>query len=289
METYQPYLALTKPRLMLLALATALLGFFMASYTYARPEPLKTALLLGTLLACALIGGGINALNQYLERGIDAKMKRTENRPLPAGRIRPKQALVFGVVLTAAGLACLLVFTNRLAFFLGLLTALSYLFLYTPLKARTPLNTLAGALPGALPCLIGWTAFRGSLSAEAWSIFLILFFWQLPHFFAIAWVYRDDYKKGGLRMLTRNDPDGQSTGKKIVLTSLALLPFTLYPVWLGLGGMLYLAAALISGVYFISEALRLSDGRMAEAKKFVSLSIYYLMVLIFSMMADKII
>ena len=289
MGTYQVYFSLTKPRLTLLALMTTLLSFFMASYTGPASQPFNTALLLETLLACALIGGGVSALNQYLERDIDAKMKRTENRPLPRGRILPGSVLFFGIALSAAGAACLLIFSNKLSFFLGLLTIASYLFFYTPLKPKTSLNTLAGAIPGALPCLIGWTSCRGELSPEAWSLFFILFFWQLPHFFAIAWVYREDYRKGGLRMLTHSDIDGQSTGKKIMLTSLILFPFTLYPVWLGLGGLLYLTAAAASGIYFNVQAANLHRGRMENAKSFVALSIYYLIALIFSMMADKIV
>ena len=282
MSQFRDYLELTKPRLTLLVLATAFLGFFMAS-----SGPWLPTLLAHTLLASALIGGGINALNQYLERAIDAKMKRTANRPIPAGRINPGNALLFGVALTLAGLLYLFLSTNLLTGALGLLTVITYVFFYTPLKQKTRLNTLVGAIPGALPCLMGWTASQNTLSLKAWSLFLILFFWQLPHFSAIAWVYKEDYDKSGLKMLTLKDADGRSTGKKIILGSVFLFPVTLLPVWVNLAHQIYFLTAVVAGIFFISTALWIDRQNLAGAKKFVTLSIYYLLVLIIAMVADK--
>lgn len=276
------YLELTKPRLTLLVLASAFLGFFMAG-----TGPLNVSLLFNTLAASALLGGGVNALNQYLERGIDARMTRTQNRPIPSGRIPPKRALLFGGLLTITGILHLYASTNLLAGHLGLLTAASYLLVYTPLKQITPWNTLAGAIPGALPCMLGWAARQNALSPEAWSLFLILFFWQLPHFFAIAWVYKEDYDKSGLKMLTLRDADGSRTGKKIILSAIFLFSVTLLPVVVGLSHRIYLAAAVLSGTFFIAASLRIHRQKLAGAKKFVSFSIYYLLALIIAMAADK--
>ncbi len=277
------YISLTKPRLTLLVLASTSLGFLMAG-----TGSLPTALLFHTLLGCALIGGGINALNQYLERFIDAKMKRTANRPIPSGRLEAQHGLIFGCILTIIGVVYLFALTNALAGFLGVLTVISYVFLYTPLKQKTSLNTFVGAVAGALPCIIGWVARENALPVGAWVIFLILFFWQLPHFFAIAWVYKEDYDGSGLKMLTRQDPDGRATGLKIILSSILLFPFTLLPVWAGIGQQLYSVAAILAGTFFIFAALLLYRRRMVHAKKFVSLSIYYLLILILAMVADKI-
>lgn len=283
MSLFNAYLELTKPRLTLLVLASAALGFFMA----ADGVP-DAGLLFHILFACALIGGGVNALNQYLERGVDTKMKRTQNRPIPSGRIPAAQALVFGASLCLTGIIYTFAFINPLTGFLGLLTAASYLFVYTPLKLITPWNTLAGAVPGALPSIMGWAACQNSLSKEAWVIFLILFFWQLPHFFAIAWVYKEDYDKSGLQMLTRLDTDGRKTGKKIILGALFLFPITLLPAALGSSREIYLFAAVLSGIFFMAASLRIHRQKLAGAKRFVSFSIYYLLVLIIAMAVDKI-
>ena len=283
MSVFQDYLELTKPRLTLLVLATAFLGFYMAS-----PRPFETTLVLHAIVGSALIGAGINTLNQYLEHFIDAKMRRTESRPIPSGRVRPDSALIFGSLLAVAGDTYLFFFTNRLTGFLGVLIIVSYLFFYTPLKQKTAFNTLVGAIPGALPCVMGWAAAQNALPKQAWPLFLILFFWQLPHFFAIAWVYREDYANSGFKMLTLSDADGRDTGKKIILGSLLLFPMTLLPVWAGLVGNVYLGTAILSGIFFILMSMRMYKQQLAGAKKFVSLSIYYLLILIIAMVADKI-
>lgn len=278
------YLELTKPRIITLALVTVAAGFFMAG----EHEPDFPWLLLAhALLGSTLIGGGVNALNQYLERSIDARMKRTAGRPIPSGRVSPFAALLFGGVLAAVGVVHLFFFTNHLTGLLGALTVVSYVFCYTPLKQKTELNTLVGAVPGALPCLMGWAARQNALPVEAWPLFWILFCWQLPHFFAIAWVYKEDYDASGLRMVTRTDDEGRSTGLKVLITSALLFAVSLAPFELGMAGHAYLTAAVVSGLITVGAAFRLYVRRMAGAKPFVSWSIGYLVAIILALIADK--
>src|SRR5204863_3315070 len=182
-----------------------------------------------TLLGTLLVASGTATLNQYVERKHDANMRRTAGRPLPAGRLAPWEALVFGILCSVGGGVYLWVAANALASILAMLTLLSYLLVYTPLKRKTPLCTLVGAFPGAMPPLIGWAAAHGRLSAEAWVLYAILFFWQFPHFLSIAWMYREDYARAGLLMLPQNDPQGRRAARQILVTSLALLPISLLP------------------------------------------------------------
>lgn len=277
------FLALTKPRLTLSALATALMGFVMASHG-------KIDWMTGshTLLAAGLLGGGVNALNQLIERNEDGRMKRTENRPLPARRLSPKSALIFGTALSLYGIAHLFIFTTALAGLLGIAALVSYVFIYTPLKKITVWNTAFGAIPGALPTVIGWTAAGGKLDAGAGTLFLFLFIWQLPHFFAIAWVYREDYERGGMKMVSVADTEGRSTAWLIVLFSLILLPVSLLPSFIGLTGILYFYVAAISGVAFSAFAVYLVTYQFARARRFVTASILYLLIVISFMMIDKI-
>ena len=277
------YLILTKPRLTLLALATALSSFYIGLSN--RLEP---ALLLNTLLGAALVGGGANALNQYFERNIDARMKRTEKRPLPSGKLTEKRALLFGSVLSFLGVLNLFFFVNPLTGIVGLITFTTYVFLYTPLKQKTPLNTFIGAVPGAMPCLIGWTAAAGHLNYKAWVLFLILFVWQLPHFLAIAWVYREDYKRGGLKMLAASDSDGRNTGRQLILYSTLLLALSFLPTLIGITGLLYLTAAIFSGLLFVAFASYIGTHRLVYAKEFVPISIFYLAVINIFMLLDKV-
>ncbi len=284
MTSLSPYLELTKPRLTLLVLATTLIGFYLAS---PPRDILPVALLIHTLLGSAFLGGGMNALNQYLERSIDAKMQRTINRPIPSGRVKDHDAFLFGILLVLAGVLWLYFFVNVLTSMIGILTTIVYLVLYTPLKQRTALNTFVGAIPGALPCLIGWSARQNGVDWQAWALFLILFFWQLPHFFAIAWVYKEDYGKSGLVMLTQKDPDGRMTGQRTVVSALVLFPITLLPVWAGLAGNLYLILAIVSGLFFVGSAISMHLHRMKSAKSFISLSIFYLLWLLIAMLFDR--
>jgi len=274
---------LTKPRLTLMALATVFSSFYVG--TAGR---LNWPLLAHTLLGSALIGGGANALNQYLERDVDSKMRRTEKRPLPSKKIDPARALIFGVSLSSVGFFYLWRFANPLAGLIGLLTLGSYIFLYTPLKRKTVMNTYVGAIPGALPCLLGWAAARGHLNRDAWALFLILFTWQLPHFLAIAWIYREDYKQGGMRMFAGLDADGKKTGVQMVFYSLTLFLVSFVPTLIGMMGLLYLTAAIFSGLFFVSFACYLATHRFIYAKEFVTASILYLSVINIFMFLDKI-
>ena len=233
---------LTKPRIALLVLFTALAGFWLASS--GAPDWLR---LFHTLVGTALTAGGAGALNMLLEREADARMRRTMNRPLPAGRVQPAEALKLGVTLSVAGVFYFAAAVNLLASLLAALTLISYLLVYTPLKRRTWLATLVGAVPGALPALGGWAAARGGLSVEAGSLFAIVFLWQVPHFNALAWMYREDYARGGFPTLATRDPGGKATATQIVGVSLALLLASLAPALLGLAGPLFLSGALALG------------------------------------------
>ena len=237
---------LVKARLTTLVLLTTLVGFY-AGWS----GPMNFVLMFNTLAATALVAAGAAALNQLLEREYDAKMRRTQNRPLPSGRLQPATVAIFGGVSSVAGLVYLALAVNLLTSVLGAVTLISYLFIYTPLKRVTWLNTAIGAIPGAFPPLMGWTAARGELSGEGWALFAILAFWQIPHFFAIAWMYRDEYAKAGFVMLPNVDPSGRRTAQQTVSHALALLIASLAPFALKMAGPVYLAAALIFGAAFL--------------------------------------
>jgi protoheme IX farnesyltransferase len=275
---------LFKLRLTTLVLLTTLVGFYIGWRT-----SMAYMLLLNTMLGTALVAMGAAALNQYLEREYDAKMWRTEDRPIPSGRMTPEGALIIGGVCGGAGLIYLTLAVNPLTGLLGAITLGSYLFVYTPLKRVTTLNTIIGAIPGALPPLMGWTAARGTITVEGWSLFAILFFWQLPHFLAIAWMYRDDYERAGFVMLPVVDPQGERTGRQALSHTLGLLPISLIPFLLGLVGRVYLGGALILGVAFVWSAFRfMRQTDLARARKLFYASILYLPLLLALMVLDKI-
>jgi protoheme IX farnesyltransferase len=266
------WLELTKPRITLLVVFTALVGFVTAAQA-----PGWSALLVAALAGTALVAAGASALNQVLERATDALMHRTRNRPIPAGRIRPAEATLFGALLTGAGLGLLGALCGPLSALVAFATWASYLFLYTPLKRRTHLATLVGAVPGALPPVIGWAAASGRLEPGAFILFAIVFLWQIPHFLAIAWLYRDDYERGGLQVLPVIDREGVLTGRQAVIHSVALLVVSLAPVAAGLGGTLYLGGAVVLGVALTLAALRLARARDMGAARFLFLaSVLYL-------------
>jgi protoheme IX farnesyltransferase len=251
---------------------TALVGFVTAS-----PTSPWTAVLATALLGTALVAAGASVLNQVLERDTDALMLRTQSRPIPSGRVRPAPATIVGALLTAAGLATLLVAGRPLATAVALATWLSYLFAYTPLKRRTPLATLVGAVPGALPPVIGWAAATQRLDAGAFMLFAILFLWQVPHFLAIAWLYRDDYARAGFPMLPVLDREGSFTARQAVLHSLALLLVSLAPAAAGLAGGAYAGGALLLGVALTLFALRLARARdLVAARGLFLASLVYL-------------
>jgi heme o synthase len=269
------YVSLTKPRLVLLVLVTVAVGFLLG----ARGSAHRTALvsLTATLLGTSLVAGGAGALNQWLERERDARMRRTSSRALPSGRLAPSEAAVFGGLLIFLGTAVLLLGANLLAAAVAFTTFVLYVFVYTPLKPWTTLNTVIGAVPGALPPVIGWGAATGRLGAEAWALFLIVFLWQFPHFLAIAWIYRDDYRRAGFRMLTAGDTRGTMTGCQAVSYALVLLPAGLLPAMVGLAGPVYFAGAVLLGLWYLLEAARfwleVSDRR---ARRLLRASFVYL-------------
>ena len=277
------YLELTKPRVTTMVLVTATVGFYLGS-----TGPMDVKLLLETLLGIALTAGGSAALNQYLEREPDGLMRRTGNRPLPAGRLRPVRALWFGIAISLLGLLYLAVRVNLLSCLLALAVWGSYLFVYTPLKQRTSLCTLIGAFPGAGPPIIGWAASAHGLDLRAWTLFFILFLWQFPHFLAIAWMYRDDYQKAGFRMLPQEDQHGFITGQQILIYTIALVPVSLLPSLFGMAGLPYLFGAIALGLLFLYFGLKVARSRTtADARKLLRASVLYLPLLLALMVAGK--
>jgi protoheme IX farnesyltransferase len=265
-----------------LVLVTVAVGFLLGARASAHP-----AMLVATLLGTSLVAGGAGALNQWLERERDAKMRRTAGRALPSGRLAASEAVVFGTLLIAAGSAILLVGANWLAGIVAFVTAVLYVFVYTPLKSVTTLNTAIGAIPGALPPVIGWAAATGRLGVEAWALFLIVYLWQFPHFLAIAWIYRDDYERAGFRMVTRRDSHGIETGCHAVSYALALVPVGLLPTAVGLAGPIYFAGALMLGLLYLAAAIRfwlkVSDG---SARRLLRTSFLYLPAILFLLLLN---
>ena len=277
------YLELTKPRITLLILICTAVG-----YWFACGVSFHWTILAHTLLGTALLASGTSALNQWYEVDSDAKMRRTRQRPLPAGRITRRNGLAFGLLLSAAGFADLWYGTNLLAAALGLFTLLSYLLLYTPLKQRSSACTIVGAIPGAMPPLIGYAAASHSIDGSALALFLILFVWQFPHFDAIAWMYRDDYARGGIRMLPVIDPDGESTARRVVVCSVLLIPISLVPLFLGMTGALYAAAAIAAGVGVLYFGARLGRERTSpRARALLLATVFYLPALLGVMVLDR--
>jgi protoheme IX farnesyltransferase len=266
------YLELSKARIVMMVLLTAAAGFAIAS-----DDPIDWALMARMLAGTALIAAGTNALNQYAERDLDARMLRTRHRPLPAGRISPRAALGFSVAISVAGTAYLAIAVNMLTAVLGVLTLSSYLFVYTPLKQKTSLSTIIGAVPGAIPPMMGWTAVTGSIGIGAWILFGILFLWQLPHFLAIGWLYREDYARGGFPILAVVDGSGVVSGRQAVLWSLALLPLSLAPVLMQQAGPAYATSAAACGALMIATSWVFARSRtMKSARHLFLASIVYL-------------
>ena len=283
MGLWDDVLVLVKARLSFLVLITTLVGFLLG-----WKGPFDWVLLTATLLGTALCAAGASALNQWWERDIDAQMKRTMDRPLPARRMRPVDGLLFGLFFSTTGLAILALFTNWDAAFLAFATIAIYILVYTPMKRISSLNTLVGAVPGALPPLIGWMAARGNYDLEGCLLFGILWFWQMPHFLAIAWMYKDDYAQGGFVMLTANDPECATTSRQALLYSICLLLVTLVPGVLGFNSPVYFFGALVLGLVFSGFALvfiRRRDRHAARNLFFAS--IVYLPVLLGLLVATK--
>jgi heme o synthase len=277
------YLALTKPRVVALVLVTTAVGYHLGS-----PGTLRLVRLLHTLLGTALAAGGTLALNQWMERDLDARMERTRRRPLPDGRLAPADALATGSALLVLGLAHLALAVNGLTALVTATIALTYLLAYTPLKPLTSLSSLVGAVPGALPPVAGWAAARGGLGLEPCVLFAIMYLWQIPHSLAIGRLYRDDYERAGIRVLPVVDPDGRSTGAHVLGNALALVPVALLPTLIGLAGPLYFLVALVLGAGFVWSALGLArGGSAADARRLLLASLVYLPVLLGVMALDK--
>ncbi len=242
-----------------------------------------------TLIGTALIASGTAALNQWYERDADRYMRRTQARPLPAGRLQPGQALVFGTSLALAGGLEIGFGANWLTAVLGWLTLAMYLFIYTPMKQKSWWSTTVGAIPGAMPPIIGFAGAAGKLTADAWILGAILFLWQFPHFYAIAWMYREDYSRAGIQMLPVVEPDGESTARQILLYSLLLIPISLLPKWMGMTGNLYFIGALALGIWFFYSGVRVSlDRTKARARRVLLTSVVYLPVLYALMVLDPV-
>jgi heme o synthase len=277
------FVELVKPRITFMVLVTAAIGLYLG-----MQGGVPVSLLVDTLLGTGLVAAGASALNQVLERDTDALMRRTSERPLPAGRLDPDAALVFGVILSVVGLFSLATWVNLLTALVGAVAIAGYVFVYTPLKRTSSLATVIGAIPGALPPVMGWTAARGSLEPGAWILFGILFLWQLPHFLAIAWLCREDYARAGFPMLPVIEPDGKSTGRQAILYGAALVPVSLLPSVLGLSGAAYFLGALVLGLTFLGFCVAFSQSfSTAAARRLLLASVLYLPAVLIVMLLDR--
>lgn len=278
------YLSLAKPEITFLVTISALGGYLLGIET-----GVELSTLLGLLAGVALSSSGGAALNLFAEREEDSRMKRTSNRPLPSGRIKPGAALAFGILFSVSGLTLLGVYTNLLTSLLAGATILLYVFLYTPLKQHTHYNTLVGTIPGALPALGGWTAATGSLGMGGWILFGILVLWQLPHFFALAWMYRKDYSKADFKMLPVVEPEGHSTALQMLLASIALLILSILPTLIGITGMIYLVGVLLVSAWMLyTSVVFYRTLTNASARRVLKASILHIPVLVLMILIDRI-
>lgn len=286
------YIELTKPRITWLILMSTGIGYFYGLpaaanwWEFLKSIPLLS--LMHTVIGTGLIASGTAALNQWYEREADRKMRRTAKRPLPAGKMSARNALAFGIALSVAGFVELWLGVNLLSATVGAFTLCSYLFLYTPLKQRTWWSTTVGAFPGAMPPVIGYAAAAGVLTLESLVLFAILFLWQFPHFYSIAWMYKEDYARAGIQMLPVVEPDGRSTARQIVLYGIALIPVSLAPSLLGMTGRLYFAGALLLGLWFLYSGVRVAADRTAlRARAVLIVSVLYLPLIYGLMLLDR--
>lgn len=281
------YIELTKPRITWLILMSTGVGYFFGLPSHAWRE-INWLLLLHTILGTGLIASGTAALNQWYERAADLKMHRTAGRPLPSGRLTASRALAFGIALSVAGFVELWLGVNLLSGLIGAFTLASYLFLYTPMKQRTWWSTTVGAIPGAMPPMIGYAAAAGAITRESWVLFAILFLWQFPHFYSIAWMYKEDYARAGIRMLPVVEPDCRSTARQIVLYGIALIPVSLVPGMLGMTGRIYLVGALILGLVYLYSGVRVAlDRTLVRARAVLLTSVLYLPLIYGLMLLDR--
>jgi protoheme IX farnesyltransferase len=280
----RPFFILAKPEITLMVMISAGVSFLMAS------DSLNLGVLTHTVLGTGLVAAGAATLNQFMERLLDGNMRRTSKRPLPAGQLTARSALLFGISLSIGGTIYLIHFLNILTALLGLLTLFSYLFVYTPLKRKTRLCTLVGAFPGAVPILMGWAAAKNNLGLEAWLLYSILFLWQFPHFYAIGWLYREDYARAGMLMLPAvDDEDGRTTFRAILISTQLLIVASVVLTFIAPIGLLYFLLAIILGLSFYYVAYRASVSRSkSAAKQLLHASVIYLPLLYLAMLIDKI-
>ena len=280
----EAYYELTKPSITFMILISTALGYYMGGNGIANYIHFFY-----TILGSCLISSGSGALNHFAEADSDKIMRRTNLRPIPAGVISAENAMLFGIALILSGSAILYWIINPLTCLLALITSLMYLFIYTPLKKLTWLNTSVGAIPGSIPPIGGWVAAAGRLDSEAWILFAILFFWQHPHFYAIALMFKDDYKKAGLKMLPVMEPDGSRTNRQIIWHSFLLIPVSVMPVYIGILGMIYFWSAIILGLgYLISGFILAKQYSVDNARFVLRVSVFYLPILFLTIMIDKI-
>ena len=282
-EKIMAYVELTKPRIAFLLVLTSAAGFYLAT-----KEAFNTILFINSMVGITLLAFGVATLNQWFERELDPLMERTETRPLPSKRVTPMEALVFGLIQCAVAEAYLFFLVNSLTAILGLVVIVGYVLVYTPLKTRTSASTAIGAIPGALPPLMGWTAAANEITIGAWALFVMQLLWQFPHFFAIAWMYREQYKKAGILMLPVVEPSGTLTFRQIVLFTIMLVPVSVAPFIFGLSGKIFLTGAILLGIWFLYASVRAAMDRSNErARKLLLVSVIYLPLLFILMVADK--
>lgn len=270
-EKLSAYLELTKPRIAIMLVLTAAAGFYLGGKSF------DLLLFVNSMIAITLLAFGVSTLNQYWERESDKLMERTASRPLPSGKITPLEALVFGSLLCLSAEIYLAVAINFLTALLGLIVIIGYVFIYTPLKSRTSMSTAVGAIPGALPPLMGFTAASNEISIAAWITFAILFFWQFPHFLAIAWMYRDQYAKAGILMLPVIEPSGKITARQIVIFAVLTLVISVLPYFFGFAGVIYLVGAILLGFWFLYESIKMAREKSdSQARKLLRVSVIYL-------------
>lgn len=282
-EKVTAYVELTKPRIAFMLVLTSAAGFYLGS-----KGPFDVVLFINSMIAITLLALGVATLNQYWERETDQLMDRTATRPLPTRRITSMEALAFGLLLCFAAEIYLLFSVNALTAILGLVVIVGYVLVYTPLKTRTSASTAIGALPGALPPLMGWTAAANEITLGAWALFAMQFLWQFPHFFAIAWMYREQYAKAGILMLPVVEPEGKLTARQIVMFAIMLLPVSLAPFFFGLAGPVFLIGAILLGIWFLWASIQAARAKTKEkARRLLLVSVIYLPLLFILMVADK--
>lgn len=282
-EKLLAYVELTKPRIAFLLVLTSAAGFYLAT-----KGDFNTILFVNSIIGISLLAFGVATLNQWVERDIDPLMERTEKRPLPSKKVTSTEALVFGLVQCAVAEAYLFFLVNGLTAVLGLVVIVGYVLVYTPLKTRTSASTAIGAIPGALPPLMGWTAAANEISMGAWALFAMQFLWQFPHFFAIAWMYREQYKKAGILMLPVVEPSGTLTFRQIILFTIMLVPVSIAPFIFGISGIYFLVGAVLLGLWFLYAGVRSALDRSNErARTLLLVSVIYLPLLFILMVANK--